>query len=310
VARVLDAPRGVVRQLGERAAAVVRRPEQVVTASASTRIAALSASAISSGREAIPRTDTPAPAADVVHVGTAIGELARVGAPTGLAATLGGAAARLESSLVGTIARLNTLTPVASLLQPVLAATPTPPLPLPLPAGDFGSLGGASPSSPIGSSAAAKPGTSPPAEALAQSGPAMTETPIEASGASSHASRLVPSERGAATAGGGGPHARAPGEALATRARSIVATAAAPGTPRTAFADSRARGASPFGPAPAGGIGAGAVASGVAAGFGLSLPLALAALLLALTPCTLRRLRLAAARWRIAPLRLIPARPG
>jgi hypothetical protein len=299
-AHVLGAPHSIARQLGERAAASVRRPVQVATASASTRIAALGASASGSQREAIPPTDRRVPTTGVAPVRTLIGNLASGVATRGLAATLGDATTRLESSLASTLARLGTLTPAASLLQPELTVTPT----APLPTGDFDSVGRAS---SIGSSVAAQPGTPPRTDALAQASTAITETPIEASGASSRTSQPVTGGRVAAAAG---PRTSAPGEALATRTRSIVATSSAPATTRAAIGDSHARGASPSSPASAGGIGAGSSASGVAGGFGLSLSLALAALLVALAPYTLRRLRLAAARWRIAPLRLIPARPG
>jgi hypothetical protein len=302
-AHVLSTPRGAATQLGDRAGAIARRPEQVATPTAATRIAALGAGAGGSQRKAIAPADRPA-ARVAVRVRTLIGDLAHGDAATGLAATLAGATARLEGSLAGTLARLETLTPTASLAQPVLAATLTPPWP----GGDFGSLGGSSPAASIGSSANAQPGTSPRADALAKASAATAETPIEASG-SARTSGLVTDERGAAITAGG-THASAPGEPLAARTRSIVATAATAVTPRTAFADSRARGVSPASPAPAGGLGAGASASGGAGGLGLSLTLALAALLLALAPGALRRLRLAAARWRIAPLRLIPARPG
>lgn len=300
-ARVLDAPHGVARQLGVHAAAIVRRPVRVASESASARIAARIANASSSRREAVAPTGVRAPVAGVVDVRTLIGSLARAVAPARLAATLDGATARLESTLTNTLARFGTLTPAASLLQPILAVTPT----APLPAGGFGSLGAAS---PVGSSAAAGPDASRRTGVPAQLGAAMTETPIEASGASLRRSRLTAGGRGGAITVGG-RHAAAPGEALAPRTRSIAATSPAT-TPGAVFAASRARHASPSSPAPVGGIGAGASANGVAGGFGLSLTLALAALLLALAPYTQRRLRLAAARWRIAPLRLVPDRPG
>jgi hypothetical protein len=119
-------------------------------------------------------------------------------------------------------------------------------------------------------------------------------------------------ERGAISGAGVRRLQPARSVALGSRVRPSAAASSSPtGGPQTRSTRSGARAqAQTIGAAPSGGLAVGSSAGGVASDFGGSLQFAFVALLLSLTPRASGRVRVAAARRRTAPPRLIPTRPG